>query len=171
MRMAPPPLTREDIARRFRAVIDFMKVTFTIVPMHVDAFNECAESFRFTFNHPSWGTPDNIYARCFYKLAPDEALVIEGLTVPCAYWGIQLWNIFMQSFDYRHHRSSVNLRQAGLVPGDPFRVVIAHTDPGVPNWLDTAGHPIGAAFVRWLCADGLPPRPSATVVKLADLTA
>jgi len=165
----PPPLTRDEIARRFRAVIDFMRVTFTIVPMRVDNWNECAEPFRFTFSHPSWGTPDNIYARCFYKLEPDEALVIEGLTVPCAYWGIQLWNIFMQSHDYRHHRSSVNLRQAGLEPGDPFRVVIAHTDPGIPNWLDTAGHTIGAAFVRWLCADGLPPRPTATVVNVADL--
>ena len=102
---------------------------------------------------------------------PSQTLTNGVLYSQAAYWGIQLWNIFMQSFDYRHHRSSVNLRQAGLVPGDPFRVVIAHTDPGVPNWLDTAGHPIGAAFVRWLCADGLPPRPSAKVVKLADLTA
>jgi len=76
-----------------------------------------------------------------------------------------------RSYPLRRSRTSgpVNLRQAGLEPGDPFRVVIAHTDPGVPNWLDTAGHPIGAAFVRWLCADGLPPRPTATVVKVADL--
>jgi hypothetical protein len=165
----PPPLDDEAMAARLRDVAAFVSATLAMVPMRADRFNEYAEPFRFTVHHPSWGTPDNTYARCFYRLAPDEALVIEGEMVPCVYWGVQLWNIFMQSLDYRYHRCSINNRQAGVEPGDRFRVVVAHEDPGVPNWLDTTGHEIGAVFVRWLCADEAPPRPVAHVVKLEEL--
>jgi hypothetical protein len=167
----PAPLSDAEMAARLRDVASFISATLQMVPMRVERFNEYAEPFRFTVEHPSWGTPDNTYARCFYRLAPDEALVIEGEMVPCVYWGMQLWNIYMQSLDYRYHRCSVNNRQAGLGPGDRFRVVVAHQDPGVPNWLDTAGHEIGAVFVRWLCAETTPARPTATVVRLGDLRA
>ena len=36
------------------------------------------------------------------------------------------------------------------VDGDGIvRVVISAKDPGVPNWLDTAGYPSGAIQGRW----------------------
>ena len=36
--------------------------------------------------------------------------------------------------------------------------MIASTDPGHPNWIDTGGHTTGVMFFRWLHAepDGLP---------------
>ena len=43
-------------------------------------------------------------------------------------------------------------------------------DPGVENWIDTAGHHIGCVFVRWLLADAVPQAPTARVVKIAELT-
>ncbi len=30
------------------------------------------------------------------------------------------------------------------------RFVVAYTDPGVPNWLDTTGRPAGFLTVRWI---------------------
>ena len=30
-----------------------------------------------------------------------------------------------------------------------IRLVVAHRDPGVPNWLDTTGHPEGFLTPRW----------------------
>jgi hypothetical protein len=167
----PAPLTDEDMARRLRDVASFLTATMAMVPMRAQPVNEYAAPFRFTVNHPSWGTPDNIYARCFFSLEPDEALVIEGTMTPCVYWGIQLWNPFMQSLDYRSHQCSVNQRTARIKSGDSFLVVVAGEDPGVPNWLDTAGHRDGAVFVRWLCAEGEPPTPTTRVVKIADLRA
>jgi hypothetical protein len=116
-----------------------------------------------------WGTPDNVYAMGEFRLEPDQALVIEGHSPPCTYWGVQLWNRFMQSLDHRYHRVSVNDRQAVLEPDGGFRVVVAHRDPGVPNWLDPAGHGGGLVFCRWLQADALPEQPRSTVLPIAAL--
>jgi hypothetical protein len=35
--------------------------------------------------------------------------------------------------------------------------VIAHRDPGVPNWLDTTGHPEGFMAPRWAYFEKPPP--------------
>jgi hypothetical protein len=46
--------------------------------------------------------------------------------------------------------------------------VVAHRDPGVDNWLDTAGHARGTMCLRWIGADEHP-EPTTRVAKLADL--
>ena len=48
------------------------------------------------------------------------------------------------------------------------RLVLAHVNPGVPNWLDVAGHREGALCVRYLLAGARPPVEVRTV-KLAEL--
>ena len=50
------------------------------------------------------------------------------------------------------------------------RVVVAHEDPGLPNWLETAGHDRGTMCWRWIHAQSHP-QPIATVVPLAALRA
>ena len=50
-----------------------------------------------------------------------------------------------------------------------FRMVIAHEDPGVPNWIDTEGRPFGMVFWRFFLPEGDVDTPKADVVKLADL--
>ena len=49
-----------------------------------------------------------------------------------------------------------------------FRLVVAHEDPGVDNWLDTAGHDHGTMCVRWVRANSHP-EPICCVVKAAEL--
>ena len=55
------------------------------------------------------------------------------------------------------------------VDGDGrFRAVVADRDPGVPNWLDTEGHPDGLVSYRWVWS-ATAPAPEAAVVRLDEL--
>ena len=117
-----------------------------------------------------WGTPDNVYSLGAFELAPDEALVVAGRSPRCTYWGVQLWNRYMQSLDYRHHRVSLNGVQAALETDGSFRVVIAERDPGIANWLQTAGYREGLFFCRWLQAEEMPNPLSTEVVRISDLS-
>ena len=47
--------------------------------------------------------------------------------------------------------------------------VIAERDPGLPNWISTAGHRRGRIWFRWFLAEELPERPRSRVVKLSEL--
>jgi hypothetical protein len=50
------------------------------------------------------------------------------------------------------------------------RVVVAHRDPGIANWLDTTGHVQGTVVFRNYRATGQPV-PKTVKVKLADVSA
>ena len=50
-------------------------------------------------------------------------------------------------------------------------MVLAHRDPGVPNWLDTEGRPFGMVYWRFLLPEGEIETPRAEVVELASLGA
>src|SRR5205814_5486761 len=65
-----------------------------------------------------------------------------------SYWGVMLWNSFMQTYDYRYERIGINKQQATYEPDGSWRLVIAARDPGHPNWLSTAGHRHGILFFR-----------------------
>ena len=50
----------------------------------------------------------------------------------------------------RQRQSSLNGSQAVLDDDGIFRGVIAHRDPGVPNWIDPEGHTRGTIGIRYL---------------------
>ncbi|MDI2130647.1 DUF1214 domain-containing protein [Yinghuangia seranimata] len=161
----------DRVAEGLRAASSFVAQTVLAQPQRYVEPNEMAPPFRFTRTMPGWGTPDNVYCRARYELAPDEALVIEGDAGDCVYWGIQLWNSFMQSTDGPAGPVSRNTRTAQLTSEGRFRVVVAHEDPGPgePDWLPTTGLHTGVVFCRWLLPNHEPVAPTATVVKLAGL--
>ena len=103
-----------------------------------------------------------------WRLAPDEALVIEAMPPECHYWNFQLGNVWAESLDYRFQQVHINSGAAELEPDGSFRLVVAHEDPGLPNWLTTAGHERGTMCVRWVRAASHP-EPRCRVVKLAEL--
>jgi hypothetical protein len=76
--------------------------------------------------------------------------------VPCKYWSLILTNDLYQTTDWYNNQSSLNGAQARLDQDGLFRIVISAKDPGVPNWLDTAGNPTGAMQGRWLDCAGSP---------------
>ena len=48
-------------------------------------------------------------------------------------------------------------------------IVRAHNDPGVPNWLDTAGHREGTVFWRFMLPEEAHEAPQSRVVRFSDL--
>ncbi|HUS23844.1 MAG TPA: DUF1214 domain-containing protein [Candidatus Binatia bacterium] len=99
------------------------------------------------------GDPNIFYYHSHWQLGPDEALRIRVPRVPeCRFWNVQLNNWWMESLDYRFHRIHLNAHSAVRDADGGVTVVIAHQDPGHPNWLDTAGHASGTLCWRWVGA-------------------
>jgi len=117
----------------------------------------------------AWAAVDNSYSMGTYLLAPDEALVIEGKLPPCTFANVVLWNRWMASYEFRSRRISANRRQMDPGPDGSYRLVVAHRDPGVPNWLDTEERPTGTIFWRFLLPQSRPSRPRTKVVPVASL--
>jgi hypothetical protein len=116
-----------------------------------------------------WANLAAVYAQAPYALKPDEALVIEGRFPKCRCANVNLWNRYMQTYDYVTRTVSLNRKQTTLEPDGSFRMVVAHRNPGAPNWLDTEGRPDGIIFWRFLLAEE-PVTPLRTqVVPLAEL--
>lgn len=164
---APPPMGDDLLAPRLRAVATFIRETIQLTPLPGSLPpNLLGPPMPWNPESSGWGTPDNVYSLGLFRLEPDEALVIEGRSPRCTYWGAQVWNRYMQSLDYRYHRVSLNHSQVTLEPDGSFRIVVAQRDPGMPNWIETAGHREGVVFCRWLQADALPEQPSSRVMRL-----
>ena len=91
-----------------------------------------------------------------WKLGPDEALIIEITPPEGLYWSYSLGNIWWETIDYGNRQSSLNGYQAVVDDDGKVRVVVAHQDPGVANWLDTAGHSEGPIILRCVRTESAP---------------
>ncbi|MBB83365.1 MAG: hypothetical protein CL931_06100 [Deltaproteobacteria bacterium] len=112
------------------------------------------------------------YLQSYWRLAPDEALLIEADRIPEAgHWNLQISNFWMESLDYRYHRIHVNKHTAHYEPDGSVRIVLAHANPGAsfPNWLETCGHDCGGMLFRWIDTEGDHPPVRTRVVQLSDL--
>jgi hypothetical protein len=105
-----------------------------------------------------------------YELQPDEALILEVEPPEGVYWSYSLGNQWWETIHYGRHQSSLNAHQAKIDADGVLRVVVSSRDPGVANWLDTAGHSNGAMILRCVRTETAP-TPSARVVKVADVLA
>lgn len=114
------------------------------------------------------GDPDIRIPLAHWELAADEAIVIDVVPPKCDYWNVQLANIWAESLDYEHRQIHLNAHTATLEADGSFRCIVAHEDPGHPNWLDTAGHLRGTMGFRWVRSEALPV-PKTRVVKFSDL--
>jgi Protein of unknown function (DUF1214) len=115
------------------------------------------------------GVTGQKYLFGLFDLKPDEALILETeLPKTCGYWSFHLTDEMMSNVDVMSRQSSLNGHQARVDRDGRFRAVIAERDPGVPNWLDTAGYAKGAMVGRWMwCSDH--PQPTVKKVSLADV--
>ncbi len=107
---------------------------------------------------------DAHYSMAPFVVGPDQALVLSGRWPNCRFANVCLWNRFQQTFDYANRSVSLNRKQTELEPDGTFRLVIAHRDPGVANWLDTEGRPFGIVFWRFMLAEGDVETPRAELV-------
>ena len=84
-----------------------------------------------------------------FKLQQDQALVIDFKPpVDVPYWGFQLTNFWFEPLDFGQTGSHTNDQVVHCSDSGWVRLVIAHRDPGVPNWLQTQQHAIGVMVFR-----------------------
>ncbi|HEV8298591.1 MAG TPA: RsbRD N-terminal domain-containing protein [Acidimicrobiales bacterium] len=117
----------------------------------------------------AFAAADAAYSMAPYALGPDEALVITGRWPTCRFANVSLWNRFSQMYDYVNRPVSRNRANTTLEPDGTFRMILAHEDPGLPNWLDTEGRPSGTVFWRFFLPEGAIETPRAEVVAFARL--
>lgn len=117
------------------------------------------------------GLKGQFYYEGAYDLADDEALIVSARApAHCLYRSIILTNEIYETTDWVNNQSSLNDAQAPLDKDGVLRIVVSARDPGVPNWLDTAGHRQGAIQGRWTECDARPV-PEVVKVKLAQVRA
>jgi hypothetical protein len=105
------------------------------------------------------GMASNLYAGGVLELGPDEAYIVENkIKVQPNYIGFQLGNLWGESLEYANRVGSRNGHQTHVDDDGVIRLVIAHVDPGVHNWIDTTGHPEVFMSPRWAYSDQ--PEPS-----------
>ena len=112
---------------------------------------------------------DAAYSMAPYLLGPDEALVMHLRWPACRCANVSLWNRQLQTFDYLRGQVSLNRAQSVPEADGSIRVVIAHRDPGVPNWLTTEGRAFGLVFWRFMLPEGPIDTPLAEVVSVDSL--
>ena len=115
------------------------------------------------------GAVDIYYSTGSFELGPDDALVIEGTIPPSRFTNVMLWNVHMQTLEYRTHTTSLNHEQIVGEADGTYRIVVSERDPGVPNWLDTCGHRRGSIFWRFLLPEAEPETPRCSVVPVDSL--
>ncbi len=114
------------------------------------------------------GDPNILYYHSAWELQDDEALVVFLPRIPdCRFWNLQINNWWMESLDYRYHRIHHNAHSAQVAADGSVTLVLAHRDPGHPNWLETAGHQRGTMCLRWVGAREAV-QPLTRVVRLQD---
>ena len=91
-----------------------------------------------------------------WELGPDEALILEVEPPQGVYWSFSLGNPWWETIHYGRHQSSLNGHQAATDTDGLVRVVVCGRDPGVANWLDTAGHSNGAMILRCVRTETAP---------------
>ena len=66
-------------------------------------------------------------------------MLIELDHIPaCDFWNLQIDNYWMESLDYRYHRIHYNKHSVQLNARGGVTLILAHSDPALPNWLETA---------------------------------
>ncbi len=165
---APP----EDLAAREAKMLRFATAMNEFLLRYVQRLRERGlvnrlepESFK-----ENGGLKDQLYYQGLFEIGPDEALILESaLPRNPRYWSVQVTDPFFSAFDFITHQSSLNGHEAQLDADGRVRFVVSTRDPGVPNWLDTAGWREGAVMWRWHAPEF--PQPVVRRVKFAELRA
>lgn len=79
-----------------------------------------------------------IAAHMVWRLQPDEALIVE-MDNHDGFWIFGMGGVFAGSMDFLYRPVSYTPARTAVDDDGVVRFVIAHSDPGVHNWLDTQG--------------------------------
>lgn len=117
------------------------------------------------------GDPSAFFYISSWIIKPHQALLITIRDFPEDHlWNFALFNYWFESMDYINHQIHTNSKICTPNSDGSVTLVIAHTNPNTPNWLDTTGHLCGHMIMRaW--TDGLIPNsPKVKLVQLDNLS-
>ncbi len=155
----PRPLNDADLATRIRTITNFIQGTTLVAPLPIDfSINEFIPPFASPYNQPGWGTPDNIYCMCRFRVQEDEYLQVRFRSPDACYWGLQTWNFLMQSTNYLDYPVCLN-SQTTVPEADGSYLVTLSARPADKNWISTAGYREGVLACRWLLSEAMPDTP------------
>ncbi|MET0984340.1 MAG: hypothetical protein ABW034_02930 [Steroidobacteraceae bacterium] len=125
----------------------------------------------FAASHEAAGPPAIRYGGAEFELAPNEALITEFEVPKAPYWIIQ-WHRkpWGDSADFFNHITSLNHLQARRDADGKVRIVFAHEDPGIQNWISTERRSTGIIYTRWFWSETVPV-PIGKVVPFAEVRA
>jgi len=166
-RYPPEPMSAEGVAEGMELLIAWVRNLPAACRQAVESYYT-APSDALDFGTLAYGWADLRYGQGHYHCGPEEAVIVEVTPPTAPYWGFQLVSHYWEARDYHLRQTSINGHQAVLDDDGVFRAVISATDPGVPNWLDTAGHPHGLLSARYFRAETLPV-PTLRTVRLETL--
>ena len=167
----PKPLSPEKLQRGLQGALMFTQGASQMFENWVETFDQVNElpPADQAYCQSIGGDPNIYYYHSSWKLADDEALVIEADRIPeCQTWNFQLDNWWMESLDYRYHTIHVNKFTAEYLENGGVRVVVAQQDPNCANWIETAGHNQGTMCWRWIGASEYPELKT-KVVKFSEI--
>lgn len=170
VRYPRPPPSPDELARRVERFVRWLGPGAD----HWDELNRAflagePNTVQFVSGESSVGLAGQAYGLGGFRCDRGEAVVLEWEPPPCRYWGVSLADRYWQSIEYTTHQSSLNHRQAQVDDDGTLRLVVAHEDPGVPNWLDPLGHEHGTLAVRVLRPEAEVPALRAARVPVADV--
>ncbi len=167
-----PPPTPVGVAAALDRAATWVERSIDYWAAYIAASRDLLDHNTFTApNTPPGGAPSIAYGGGCWDLGPDQALLIEHDVPDANYWNWSIHNLhWFDSGAWDERLMSCNGRQAHVDDDGKVRVVVAHTDPGVPNWLDTEGRPLGMAVYRYVGARTRP-QPTATVIGLEEVRA
>ncbi|OBF06540.1 hypothetical protein A5730_14585 [Mycobacterium sp. ACS4054] len=106
-------------------------------------------------------------ANMYWELADDEALIVE-FDAHAGLWMLTNMGVFFNSMDYLYRPVSYTPSRTTTDADGRVRLVMAHRDPGVHNWLDTQGFRCGNLTYRHML-EGEPAVLNTRVVKYDDV--
>jgi hypothetical protein len=132
--------------------------------------------FDFTIDRDTDGAQrSQIYIMGHFKLADDEALVVNLRTGGAEYFIVPITNWWGTTNNVNSRTGSMNKAQSVPDKDGTYTFVISKKDPGVHNWVDPSGLGEGILTLRWAEFPGGVPNAdlgaTSKVVKLADLKA
>ena len=167
------PVTDQEVAD---AIIGTSYAFFSLTTLHHRVLPELMEKTNFFIKATSENLGgaisgnDNLYMIGSYQLADDEALLMRVQPPDTRYWNIALESRWHEIADYLHRPTSLTLDEVQYSEDGSVEFVVAHQDPGHPNWLDTSGHNFGFITLRWLDAKGAKvPTPELQVIQWNEL--
>jgi hypothetical protein len=114
-------------------------------------------------------TRGRLAAHMVWQLGEDEALIVE-MDDHDGFWIFGMGGVFVGSMDFLYRPVSYTPARSAVDADGVVRLVIAHRDPGIHNWLDTQGFSNGNLTYRNLMSQN-PATFRTKLVKHADVTA